>query len=296
MINQIVHKQRYLSNFFSNESLAELERDFLPLLRERARRMRDGRNAVLISVVNQGHFDQFMNFLCALPDASAAKLHVQRHLIVFPVAARTEHVLKDLGIAVYRNERMFSLSSLTDSETKAYGDFQFSHLMWLKTIAVYAALHFGFDVLFQDVDVAWLRNPWQFIDEVEKSRKIEAKIYFFTYFLFFLKNEALAENDALFMTEMTCQHRFEPYYFNSGFFYLRATPGIRQAWEHLVWRVDSILGTAPPYCLLLLARSFISMYCVNFYAFPYIFFSLTPSLSPNCRRSLAASSFKSYFG
>ena len=53
--------------------------------------------------------------------------------------------------------------SLGDIPSKAaahYADLTFARLMWLKVTSVYLANLAGFDVLFQDVDLTWIRGMY----------------------------------------------------------------------------------------------------------------------------------------
>ena len=70
--------------------------------------------------------------------------------------------------------------------------------MWLKTAAVYAASVLGYDVLFQDADVVWLRpDVWD-------------AVY-------------APATDSAWMDDGVRTDRFAPFFANSGFYLLRAT-------------------------------------------------------------------------
>jgi hypothetical protein len=50
--------------------------------------------------------------------------------------------------------------------TKAAGqylDHTFSRMMWFKTTSVFLAIEAGFDVLFQDVDLVWMKDPLPYL-------------------------------------------------------------------------------------------------------------------------------------
>ena len=54
-----------------------------------------------------------------------------------------------------------------------YGDKVFSSMMFAKVNCVQLISHLGYDLLFQDVDVIWYKNPLAFF----KERKSEANAF-----------------------------------------------------------------------------------------------------------------------
>ena len=52
-----------------------------------------------------------------------------------------------------------ALGDMPKQAAKAYADDTFSRFMWLKVTSVYIAASSGFDVLFQDVDLVWMKDP-----------------------------------------------------------------------------------------------------------------------------------------
>ena len=79
----------------------------------------------------------------------------------------------------------------------AYGylDKTFSRMMWFKVTSVYLALTSGFDVLFQDVDLVWMKDPVPYLRNL-------------TY-------------DISFMDDGARTPRYTPFFVNSGFFYMK---------------------------------------------------------------------------
>ncbi len=51
-----------------------------------------------------------------------------------------------------------SLGNIPSNAAAHYADMTFARLMWLKVTSVYIANLAGFDVLFQDVDLTWIRG------------------------------------------------------------------------------------------------------------------------------------------
>ena len=50
-----------------------------------------------------------------------------------------------------------------------YGDTTFGFVMLAKTICVYLVNDLGYDLLFQDVDISWYKNPVDFFSSDENS-------------------------------------------------------------------------------------------------------------------------------
>jgi hypothetical protein len=68
-------------------------------------------------------------------------------------------------VATYRHP---ALGSFPSQSAHGYGDDVFTSMMWLKVVSVYAVLRTGHDVLFQDADLVWWRDP-----RLPIERKIE---------------------------------------------------------------------------------------------------------------------------
>lgn len=51
------------------------------------------------------------------------------------------------------------LGAMPKHAAKSYLDNTFSRMMWYKMVCVYIAIAAGYDVLFQDVDLIWLKDP-----------------------------------------------------------------------------------------------------------------------------------------
>eukprot|EP01035_Chromulina_nebulosa_P017974 gene17974-23606_t len=77
-----------------------------------------------------------------------------------------------------------------------YADRTFTKLMWLKVTSVYVALYAGFDVIFQDADLVWIKDPTEFLHEQKNY-------------------------DMIFMDDGARTMRFGPLFTNTGFYYIR---------------------------------------------------------------------------
>ena len=109
-------------------------------------------------VANEGVMDLALNFIC-----SAESSGIDLSTVVMFVGAESDVVLvENMGaIAVYNP----ALGSMPKHAAKEYLDETFSNMMWFKTTSVFLAIEAGFDVLFQDVDLVWMKDPIPYLRE-----------------------------------------------------------------------------------------------------------------------------------
>jgi hypothetical protein len=79
-----------------------------------------------------------------------------------------------------------------------YMDKSFGRMMWFKTTSVFLALHAGFDVLFQDVDLVWMKDPLPYLQGLNA--------------------------DISFMDDGARTPRYTPFFTNSGFYFMKYNP------------------------------------------------------------------------
>eukprot|EP00534_Pseudo-nitzschia_fraudulenta_P007640 CAMPEP_0201149640 /NCGR_PEP_ID=MMETSP0851-20130426/10902_1 /ASSEMBLY_ACC=CAM_ASM_000631 /TAXON_ID=183588 /ORGANISM="Pseudo-nitzschia fraudulenta, Strain WWA7" /LENGTH=554 /DNA_ID=CAMNT_0047426077 /DNA_START=326 /DNA_END=1987 /DNA_ORIENTATION=+ len=147
---------------------------------------------MVVLVCNKGQSHLFQNFVC---NARAKGLDLSR-IIMFATDQYTVDLCKSLDIEVFYDEHLFG--SMPESAAKRYGDGIFSQMMMAKVYCVHLVLRLGYDVLFQDVDVVWQRNPLEYLETKEKK-----------------------EWDMLFQDDGSRQTRYQPYSPNTGFYFVR---------------------------------------------------------------------------
>ena len=97
-----------------------------------------------------------------------------------------------------------------------YLDRVFVDMMWYKAFSIYAVLRLGMNILFQDVDLVWFKDPFP---------------YFHNYIAECQRNGTVAPQ-AFFSDDGQRSHRYTPYYANSGFYYILSSPqAINFAWS-----------------------------------------------------------------
>lgn len=87
--------------------------------------------------------------------------------------------------------------------------------MWYKSFSVWLLLNLGRNVLFQDVDIIWLRDPFPYFHETYESLKSASSS----------SKDKLPLPDAFLSDDgQRASSRFSPFYANSGFYYLFSNP------------------------------------------------------------------------
>lgn len=146
------------------------------------------RKTVIVMVANEGVMDLLMNFMCS---AQGSQINL-KSILVFVGDERYINLIENMGgNAIYSP----SLGSMPSKAAGFYLDGTFSRMMWFKTTSVYLALTAGFEVLFQDVDLVWLKDPFSYFDSLNY--------------------------DLIFMDDGARTPRYTPFFVNSGFYFVK---------------------------------------------------------------------------
>lgn len=111
-----------------------------------------------------------------------------------------------------------AFGDMPERAARAYGDSIFSSMMWMKTICVWLVVRLGYDVLFQDADIVWFRDPWPYLEQHH------------------------AQHDTVWMDDAARSERFGPYYTNSGFYLIRNNARGLQFTQELLFHTDEIIA------------------------------------------------------
>mmetsp|Transcript_55015 Transcript_55015/g.61462 ORF Transcript_55015/g.61462 Transcript_55015/m.61462 type:complete len:579 (+) Transcript_55015:49-1785(+) len=196
----------YLQNL--DRVLADL-RTFLRKIMRKA--SNPSANTLVILTCNKGQSIMFQNFVC---NARAKELDLS-HIVMFATDEATVKLSNDLGIHVWYDEAIFG--SMPENSAQRYGDKVFGRMMMAKVYCMHLALTSGYDVLFQDVDIVWHRNPLQY-----------------------LLSEEFEEWDMMFQDDGSRQPRFAPYSPNSGFYFVRSNSITKYFFDMLLRMGDMI--------------------------------------------------------
>jgi Nucleotide-diphospho-sugar transferase len=113
-------------------------------------------NTIVVMVCNLGQAELLFNFVCS---ARARGLDLS-HVLLFATDSNIGELAKSLGIAVFDVGDAFG--EMPTKAAKAYGDRAFQAMMMSKVYCVHLINALGYDLLFQDVDVVWYRNPVEY--------------------------------------------------------------------------------------------------------------------------------------
>ncbi|KAL7453075.1 hypothetical protein ACHAWC_004763 [Mediolabrus comicus] len=196
-----------LKTFLQN--VDKIMEDLKPILEKVARN-----NAVVVLTVNMGQSSLLMNFVCS----ARRRGFDLGNVLVFPTDVESKKLAEGLGLATYYDEKNFA--SMPSGEAKRYGDKNFKAMMYAKVLCVLYPLLLNYDVLFQDVDIVWYKDPMPFFqDPTSKNAKF----------------------DVLFQHDGSDQVRYAPYSANSGFYYVRANKRSQYLFTSLLYHSDLII-------------------------------------------------------
>lgn len=201
------YQQDYARDYYKDKRaspeltlLAPLLQELESLRREFHRKMGDpigmdgARRSTTVMVANEGVMDILLNFLC-----SSESIDMDlKTVIVFVGNEDDVELIESMGATALYSP---ALGSMPKHAANSYLDNTFSRMMWFKVTSVYLALTSGFNVLFQDVDLVWLKDPFPY---------------------FFAGN--LSPQDIIFMDDGARTPRYTPFFVNSGFYYVKHNP------------------------------------------------------------------------
>ena len=168
-------------------------------------------NAVLVMTLNHGHTDLLLNWVAS---CDRHGIEVRSWTLIVALDTTTAGIFEALGFAVYCDET--SYGTPPREAAQAFGDQTFVQMMFPKTAVVQDVLNLGYDVLFQDVDLIWKKDPGQV--------------------LFHPQRRGL---DAQFMYDGPNRF-YQPLHANSGFFFLRNTTASKTFWNLVCQHFDKV--------------------------------------------------------
>ena len=170
------------------------------------------RKTAVVMVANEGVIDLVMNLLCS---CRSAGIDTSNYLI-FVGSEEDVSIINNMGVHAVFNP---ILGSMPKNAAGYYGDRTFSRMMWLKVSSVYIASKAGYNVLFQDCDLVWFRDPIPYLQTIDD------------------------ESDIIFMDDGGRTPRFTPLYVNSGFYYQKYNNKVMYLMEKMLKSVSEISTT-----------------------------------------------------
>ena len=145
-------------------------------------------------VANYGQSAYFQNFYCS---AKARKLDISR-IILFATDIEMYRLAQSMGVKTFYDDRIFG--TIPKTAATDYHDLNYGKIMMSKVYCVHLINSMGYDLLFQDLDLVWYRNP---VPLFERRAAIENFDMYFQY-------------DGTHHPE-----RFRPLAANTGFYYVK---------------------------------------------------------------------------
>lgn len=166
---------------------------------------------IVIMTCNFGQSELLMNFVCSAR-ARGFDLH---NLLVFPTDEETRDLAEGMGLLTFYEEKL--MASIPKEESMNYGGPIFAAFMFAKVLCVQLVNELGYDLLFQDADIIWYKDPLEFFH-----------------------NKSLPYFDMYFQDDGNRQDRFAPYSANTGFYYVRSNDITRTLFRHFLYTADLI--------------------------------------------------------
>lgn len=199
-------------------ALEDVNKKLKPLLEDAAKRTDsayketmspESKGAILVMCINAGNLDLLLNFV-----ASTRCHDIDENLVVFAADPQVETALKAAEIRTFRHD---ALGDFKADAARSYGDHQFTEIMWLKITCVFLVNNLGYDILFQDADLVWWRNPWPYF-------------------------AARPDIDTFWMDDGARTSRFAPHFPNTGYYLIRSNPRTRVLNNQLLGGYATVLA------------------------------------------------------
>lgn len=175
-------------------------------------------NTVIVLVCNTGQSDLLINFICSAEARGFGEM-VREKVLIFATDKGVLDIANGLGLNVFYDEKIFE--KMPEKEAGRYGDAAFTQMMYAKVVTVQLINRLGYDVLFQDVDVVWYKNPLTFFHD---------------------KKNPLYAFDMLFQDDGARSLRYAPYSANTGFYYVRNNDKTKFLFRSLLYLGDMVLS------------------------------------------------------
>eukprot|EP00192_Tetraselmis_astigmatica_P011620 CAMPEP_0117664622 /NCGR_PEP_ID=MMETSP0804-20121206/9329_1 /TAXON_ID=1074897 /ORGANISM="Tetraselmis astigmatica, Strain CCMP880" /LENGTH=363 /DNA_ID=CAMNT_0005471889 /DNA_START=67 /DNA_END=1158 /DNA_ORIENTATION=+ len=218
----VLREDVYFKDTDSFESRLAIHKKYLSHATQRRRELKwllkdsDPKQPVIAMIVNWGQIHLFFNWVCGLQAEGMS--HVLKQSLIFTGDKETYDAVSELLPTYWVGATQ--LPGLPAGAAKVFGDRSFASMMMLKVAAIYSVVvELERDLLFQDVDVIWNHNP--------------IPLFYKT---------AYRHKDALFSYDGNALQ--PPFYFNAGFFFMRATSKGKALAEDFLYYFSKKRGSA----------------------------------------------------
>lgn len=149
---EIKKHRKWLGSYLS--SVDSLVEELKPVAQKTA----NAQKQVIAMAVNTGQKEIMLNFACA---ARSRGLSL-KHVLVFVMDQDLVPIVEDLGMSAFYNAEFFG--ALPSNDPKEFGDTIFTQIVLAKFLYTHLLSTLGYDVLSQDVDVIWYKDPLSFFE------------------------------------------------------------------------------------------------------------------------------------
>jgi hypothetical protein len=194
-----------------------------------------GRDSLVVMVLNPGELDIFANLIC-----SCNKYNLSTHnFLVFTTQEEILPLITAHGVIGIFHSESFAFARI--AANYEYLDKTFIDMMWYKSFSIWILLKLGYNILFQDIDIVWFRNPFPYFEKLVNGYR-RSRGYALTSSLSSSSSSSTPhQQQALFLPDIILSDdgqrslRYAPWYANSGFYYLFSNEKmIHFAWEILM--------------------------------------------------------------
>jgi len=196
--------KRYLKAFDQRRSARQAE------LRRICERM--GRRTFVVSAFNAGFVPLMRNWAAS---CDRHGVDVRSQALLFPTDETADAAARELGFTTY-----FDIASYGPQPVEAvesYAAKGFDACVFLKLAMAQDMLDLGYDFLLQDMDLVWLADP---VPELTERAMVDGL-------------------DFQFMRDLN--RRFQPLYYNSGFFFACNNVVTRRTWKTIFSAYDAVV-------------------------------------------------------
>ena len=172
-------------------------------------------NIIIVITCNFGQSELLMNFACSARTRGLDTTNV----LVFATDRETKELAESVGLNTYFFGNHFQ-KTFPKQAANSYADDFFTSMMISKVISVQLISLLGYDIIFQDVDIIWWREPME-------------------YFLNALKQDKFD----MYFQEDGNRIRYTPLSANSGFYMVRNNRRTKYLLTSLLYSLDKILMT-----------------------------------------------------
>eukprot|EP00529_Nitzschia_sp_RCC80_P028723 CAMPEP_0113523672 /NCGR_PEP_ID=MMETSP0014_2-20120614/45824_1 /TAXON_ID=2857 /ORGANISM="Nitzschia sp." /LENGTH=328 /DNA_ID=CAMNT_0000421765 /DNA_START=11 /DNA_END=995 /DNA_ORIENTATION=+ /assembly_acc=CAM_ASM_000159 len=187
-------------------------------------------------VAANSQVDLLLNFVCNM-HAKGLQASL-KNILLFATDEETKELAEGMGLTAWYDETNFG--RMPKKAAYAYADKTFAQIMQAKVYCVQMISMLGYDLLFQDVDVVWYKDPLPWFHDT---------------------NNPSYNFDAYFQDDGNHALYYAPYSANTGFYFIRNNERTQYFFNSLLMSGDLILSTkSHQIALIALLSEHVSMY------------------------------------